>query len=47
MDREWSDLLGPGQDGPADLETLNAMREMLGITSPELPNPAAFGQGVV
>lgn len=48
LDRDWADLLSPdgGRGIPGDLETLNAMREQLGITSQELPNPARFGRGM-
>jgi hypothetical protein len=47
LDRDWADLLGAdsGPGVPADLETLNAMREMLGISSRELPSPARFPTG--
>lgn len=47
LDSTWEDLLGGdgGPGVPSDLATLQAMRQMLGITSTELPNPARFPAG--
>jgi hypothetical protein len=47
LDSTWEDLLGAdgGPRVPSDLATLQAMRQMLGIMSTELPNPADFPTG--